>query len=86
MKAAVYNRFLHSMGGGERHSSMLAQVLAEDGNEVDLIGHEDVGKDVLADHLGLNLAKVSLRVVSDRGESIWPGCRPSTTCSSTPPT
>ena len=63
MKAAIYNRFLHSMGGGERHSSMLAQVLAEEGHEVDLIGHEDVGKDVLADHLGLDLAKVSLRVV-----------------------
>jgi glycosyltransferase involved in cell wall biosynthesis len=69
LKAAVYNRFLHSMGGGERHSSMLAQVLAEDGHEVDLIGHEDVGRDVLADHLGLDLAKVSLRVVSDRGET-----------------
>src|SRR6266540_4286466 len=57
------------MGGGERHSSMLAQVLAEEGHEVDLIGHEDVGKDVLADHLGLDLAKVALRVVPDRGET-----------------
>ena len=62
MRAAVYNRFLHSMGGGERHSSMLAQVLAEEGWEVDLIGHEDVGKDILADHLGLDLSKVNLRV------------------------
>ncbi len=68
LKTAVYNRFLPSMGGGERHSCMLAQVLAEQGHEVDLIAHEDVGKDLLADHLGLNLAKVSLRVVPDRGE------------------
>jgi glycosyltransferase involved in cell wall biosynthesis len=68
LKAAVYNRFLHSMGGGERHSSMLAQVLAEQGHDVDLIGHEDVGKEILADHLGLDLAKVSLRIVPDRGE------------------
>jgi glycosyltransferase involved in cell wall biosynthesis len=68
LKAAVYNRFLPSMGGGERHSSMLAQVLAQQGHEVELIAHEDVGKDLLADHLGLNLAKVSLRVVPDRGE------------------
>ena len=36
---AVYNRFLQSMGGGERHSGMLAQVLADDGHEVDLVGH-----------------------------------------------
>ena len=68
MKVAVYNRFLQSMGGGERHSSMLAQVMADEGHEVDLVGHEDVGKEILADHLGLNLGKVSLRIVPDRGE------------------
>jgi hypothetical protein len=53
LKVAVYNRFLQSMGGGERHSSMLAQVLADEGHEVDLVGHTDVGKDLLADLLGL---------------------------------
>ena len=68
MKVAVYNRFLQSMGGGERHSGMLAQVLADDGHDVDLVGHEDVGKEILADHLGLNLGKVTLRIVPDRGE------------------
>ena len=68
MKAAVYNRYLHSMGGGERHSGMLAQVLAEDGHEVDLVGHEEVAKEILADHLGLDLAKVSLRIVPDYGD------------------
>src|SRR6266511_214148 len=69
LKVAIYNRFLQSMGGGERHSSMLAQILAAEGHEVDLVGHEDVGKEVLADHLGLNLGKVALRVVPDRGET-----------------
>jgi glycosyltransferase involved in cell wall biosynthesis len=68
LRLAVYNRFLQSMGGGERHSSMLAQVLADDGHEVDLVGHTDVGKEILADHLGLNLGKVNLRIVPERGE------------------
>jgi glycosyltransferase involved in cell wall biosynthesis len=68
LKVAIYNRFLQSMGGGERHSGMLAQVLADDGHEVDLVGHEDVGKEILADHLGLNLGKVTLRIVPARGE------------------
>jgi glycosyltransferase involved in cell wall biosynthesis len=68
LKVAVYNRFLQSMGGGERHSGMLAQVLADDGHDVDLVGHEDVGKEILADHLGLNLGKVTLRIVPHRGE------------------
>jgi glycosyltransferase involved in cell wall biosynthesis len=48
---------------------MVAQVLAGDGYEVDLISHEDIGKDMLADHLGLDLGKVSLRIVPDRGEA-----------------
>jgi glycosyltransferase involved in cell wall biosynthesis len=68
MRAAIYNRFWHSMGGGERHSGMIGQLLGEDGVDVDLLGHSDVDKDELADHLGLELAKVRMRVVPDRGE------------------
>ena len=34
LRVAVHNQFLVSMGGGERHSCMLAQVLAERGHEV----------------------------------------------------
>lgn len=68
MKAAIYNRFWHSMGGGERHSGMIAALLSEEGVDVDLLGHSDVDRDELADHLGLELAKVRMRVVPDRGE------------------
>ena len=69
MKVAIYNRYLQSMGGGERHSGMLAQILADEGNEVDLVAHEDVDKEIMADHLGLNLDKVALRVAPDGGEA-----------------
>ena len=68
MRAAIYNRFWHSQGGGERHSGMIAQVLSQDGVRVDLLGHTDVDKDELADHLGLDLAGVDLRIVPDRGD------------------
>lgn len=68
-KAAVYNRFWHSMGGGERHSGKIAEVLAADGWEVDLIGHTDVGRDLIADHLGLDLSGTRLRVVPDKGDA-----------------
>ncbi len=68
MRAAVYNRFWHSQGGGERHSGMIAQVLSHDGVEVDLIGHEEVDKELLADHLGLDLSRCSLRIVPDKGD------------------
>ncbi len=65
MRIAVYNRFLRSMGGGERHSGMLAQVLAGDGHQVELLGHAEVDKDILSDYLSLDLAKVSIRVLPE---------------------
>ena len=68
MRAAVYDRFWHSQGGGERHSGMIASVLSHDGVDVDLLGHTQVDVDELADHLGLDLSRVRLRVVPDRGD------------------
>ncbi len=68
VRAAVYNRFLHSMGGGERHSGKLAEVLAAEGWDVDLVGHTHVDRDELARHLDLDLSRVRLRIEPDAGE------------------
>jgi glycosyltransferase involved in cell wall biosynthesis len=68
MRAAIYNRFWHSQGGGERHSGMIGQVLSHDGVKVDLIGHTEFDRDELGEHLGLDLSKVDLRIVPDRGD------------------
>jgi glycosyltransferase involved in cell wall biosynthesis len=68
VRAAVYNRFWHSMGGGERHAGMIAAVLRDDGVQVDLLGHAPLGTGALADHLGLDLSGVRMRTVPDRGE------------------
>ncbi len=67
-RAAVYNRFWHSKGGGERHSGKLAEVLAADGWDVDLIGHFDIDRDELAEHLALDLSGCRMRIVPDRGD------------------
>jgi glycosyltransferase involved in cell wall biosynthesis len=69
MRAAVYDRYWHSMGGGERHAGMIAQVLSQDGVEVDLLGHGDVDRDYLGEHLGLDLSKCTMRSVPDRGDA-----------------
>jgi glycosyltransferase involved in cell wall biosynthesis len=68
MRAAVYDRFWHSQGGGERHSAMIGVVLAQDGVDVDLLGHTPVDKDKLAAHLGLDLSALRLRIVPDKGD------------------
>lgn len=67
-RAAVYNRFWHSKGGGERHSGKLAEVLAAEGWQVDLLGHQGVERDELAEHLGLDLSGTTFRVIPDRGD------------------
>lgn len=68
MRAAIYDAFWHSMGGGERHCGMIAQLLSQSGVEVDLIGHQRISLDQLGSRLALDLGKVSLVVASDRSE------------------
>ncbi len=69
MRAAIYDRYWHSMGGGERHSGMIAEVLSKDGVEVDLLGHSQVDRDELAEHLGLDLSRTTMRMVPDKGDA-----------------
>jgi glycosyltransferase involved in cell wall biosynthesis len=68
IRAGIYNRFWRSRGGGERHSGMVAELLARKGLHVDLIGHEDVDLDALGNHLGLDLSGCRVRVLSDSGD------------------
>jgi glycosyltransferase involved in cell wall biosynthesis len=68
-RAAVYNRFWHSQGGGERHAGMIAQALAARGCDVDLITHTPVDLAELGDHLGLQLGGCRVRLVPDRGDA-----------------
>ncbi len=57
------------MGGGERYSGMLAAVLADQVDSVELLTHDEVDLEAVGAHLGIDLAKVSLRVVPDTGEA-----------------
>lgn len=73
MRSAIYNRFWHSQGGGERHAGMVAQVLAagarERGDTVELLGHTPVDLDELGEHLGLDLTGCTYRQIPDRGDT-----------------
>ncbi|MDQ6659116.1 MAG: glycosyltransferase [Actinomycetota bacterium] len=69
MRAAVYNLFWESLGGGERYAGMIASTLAADGHQVDLIGPREVDMDRMARHLSLDLTGINLRVIKDDDES-----------------
>lgn len=64
-RAAVYNRFWRSQGGGERHSGMIAQVLAQAGWQVDLLGHEEFDVHALGEHLHIDLDSCTPRVLPE---------------------
>jgi glycosyltransferase involved in cell wall biosynthesis len=70
VRAAVYNQHLRTMGGGERYSAMLADVLSgmPEISSVELLGHGSVSRTELEGHLGLALPGITLRLVPDRGE------------------
>ena len=61
MKVGVYNQFLLTMGGGERHMGMAAEVLARAGHDVELITHVPASVDALAARFDLDLPGVRLR-------------------------
>ena len=68
MRAAIYNRFWNTMGGGERYSAAIGQSLSRSGVEVDLIGHESVDLEALGSMLALDLSGVNLRILPDAGD------------------
>lgn len=68
VRAAIYDRFWNSMGGGERHCGMIGQILSQSGVQVDLVGHREVSLSELGSRLALDLSAATLRVVPDRGE------------------
>ena len=62
MRIGIYNRWLRTMGGGERDTGALAHVLSLS-HEVDLISHEAVELGDFATRLNVPLSGVRLRLV-----------------------
>ena len=65
MRIGIFNRWLHTRGGGERHTGAAAQALAADGHEVTFITTTPTDLAGLEKRLNLDLADVALRVVPD---------------------
>jgi glycosyltransferase involved in cell wall biosynthesis len=69
VKTAVYNRYWSTGGGAEKYGGVIAQILSGDG-PLDLLTHEPVDVEWLADRLHLDLAKVDVRVIDDQPGSV----------------
>lgn len=64
MRVGIYNRWLATMGGGEKHSLTIAECLAKE-HEVSVISHTSVDRAFISDRLSLDLSDVCFLVVPD---------------------
>lgn len=65
MRIGIFNRWLHTLGGGERQTGAAAQALAADGHDVTFITTTPTDLAALAQRFNLDLSRVGLRVIPD---------------------
>lgn len=68
MKAAIYNPYLDTLGGGERYSMTAAQALAKDGYRVDVEWKDSGMKQRLEKRFGIDLSDVNFVESVARGD------------------
>ncbi|MEQ1787226.1 MAG: glycosyltransferase [Acidimicrobiales bacterium] len=74
VRAAVYNRYWPTGGGGEAYGAGVAYVLRQRA-EVDLLCHDPVDVEWLAERLRIDLDGVTARVIADRPGSVTAAAR-----------
>ncbi|OGM25909.1 hypothetical protein A3D00_02235 [Candidatus Woesebacteria bacterium RIFCSPHIGHO2_02_FULL_38_9] len=67
MKAAIYDPYLDTLGGGERYMITAAQVLSENGYKVDVEWRDQSIKDKLEDRFGIKIDKLNFVNSINRG-------------------
>lgn len=66
MKIGIYDKWLNSMGGGEKVATVMAEALSIDGYSVDLISNSDIEKQEVEQKMGVNLSHVNLIFWAER--------------------
>jgi len=64
MRIGMYNRWLHTLGGGEKHSLTIAEHLSKS-HAVDVISHKQVSKESAEERLNLDLSRVEFITTPD---------------------
>jgi glycosyltransferase involved in cell wall biosynthesis len=65
MRIGIYNRWLATLGGGEKYSLTIAEYLSQR-HHVEVLSHRTVSKEQAAERLNLNLSRVKFLTLSDR--------------------
>ncbi|HAU99213.1 MAG: hypothetical protein UX04_C0001G0092 [Microgenomates group bacterium GW2011_GWF2_45_18] len=65
-KAAVYDRWFHTLGGGEKHAFGFAEALRDMGYSVELLCHQQFSIDEAEKKLGVDLSNMSIKILPNR--------------------
>ncbi len=68
MKAAIYNPYWDTLGGGERYTISVCEILSRNGWQVDVQWHDENIKKKLEDRFGLNLSNINIVPDTKRGD------------------
>jgi len=68
MRAAIYNPYLDTLGGGERYTMGMARVLVSKGYRVDIEWKESSIKEQLEKRFGIDLSGVNVAGSINRGD------------------
>jgi glycosyltransferase involved in cell wall biosynthesis len=65
MRVGIYNRWLATLGGGEKYNLTIAEHLSKR-HTVQVISHKKVSKELAEERLGLDLSRVEFLTIPDR--------------------
>ncbi len=60
MKIGIYDKWLNTLGGGEKVASTMAELFSNRGYKTYLIGNSEISKKGIEDKMGVDLSKVNL--------------------------
>jgi len=63
-RVGIYNRWLATLGGGEKHSLAIAEYLSQF-HEVEVISHLPVAKEIAAERLHLDLSRIAFKFIPE---------------------
>jgi len=69
MRVGIYNRWLHTIGGGEKHMCALAEVLSQD-HDVEILTYQPVNKDKLQSQLSIDLSNIEIKYIPEESNEL----------------
>lgn len=70
MKIGIYDKYLHTLGGGERYVASMARWLGDQGHEVEFLTHTPVELESLGRRFNISMNNLTVRVSPDLPDEI----------------